>query len=771
MMGGTLALDFARPYGKAQLCEWLHGRLYSASVPESHLVWRADWLLNRSEILDALLDRYRPPLIVRSSAPCEDRVESSQAGRFLSVSSVASRAHLEAAVDAVFRSYGRETPDDVSFVQEMVTDVDCVGVAFNADPETGSPYLIVNYAETNRTDAITSGRDSYSTWIALGRGMSSPPLPALQRLPEVVSEIQAICGLRNLDVEFAVAAGQIHVLQVRELATTAPAPPELGALTAAVTQAGLQMQHIQARAPGLLGKSTAFGVMPDWNPAEIIGIRPRPLAVSMYRALVTDRHWSKRRGDYGYRAVSDTPLLHEVLGVPYIDVRASFNSLVPATLSDKVAGDFIDAALQRLAGRRELHDKVEFAILPTCYTADLEHVLTDRFSGTLPQSHLGQIAHSLRELTRALLENAPIFDGDEQRQVSQLKDRRKQHRRKLTIDRLAALLSDAATLGATPFVGHARRAFIAMDILRSLVRTGALTYQRFSAFLASIDTVAARFQRHKSRLPRKDLLRAYGHLRPGTYDITAPRYDQLPQSYLTATIRAAGAAPGPFVLLATEARAIDAYLRRLGAGLSADEFIRFAATSIAAREETKFEFTKNISEALELIAELFRQRGFTREDASFLRLEDILSGEFDRRQVARVLSDRRTEYATASAAQMPLLVFSPDDLWSFTYGEGQPNYIGRLAIIGRPVRWPTSEPLDGAILMIENADPGFDWIFGTNIAGFVTMFGGPNSHMAIRAHELGVTAVVGAGPTLFNRWRRAGLLRIDPSVRTAEVVP
>ena len=44
-----------------------------------------------------------------------------------------------------------------------------------------------------------------------------------------------------------------------------------------------------------------------------------------------------------------------------------------------------------------------------------------------------------------------------------------------------------------------------------------------------------------------------------------------------------------------------------------------------------------------------------------------------------------------------------------------------------------------------SADPGFDWIFTRDISGFVTQFGGANSHMAIRASELGIPAVIGAG--------------------------
>ena len=42
---------------------------------------------------------------------------------------------------------------------------------------------------------------------------------------------------------------------------------------------------------------------------------------------------------------------------------------------------------------------------------------------------------------------------------------------------------------------------------------------------------------------------------------------------------------------------------------------------------------------------------------------------------------------------------------------------------------------DGNVAVIEGADPGFDWLFSTNIVGLITKYGGVNSHMAIRCGE------------------------------------
>ena len=66
--------------------------------------------------------------------------------------------------------------------------------------------------------------------------------------------------------------------------------------------------------PFLLGGKTVYGIMPDWNPAEIIGIRPRPLATSLYKELITNNIWAEQRFSYGYRDVRGFPLMKTFLG-------------------------------------------------------------------------------------------------------------------------------------------------------------------------------------------------------------------------------------------------------------------------------------------------------------------------------------------------------------------------------------------------------------------------------------------------------------------------
>ena len=69
-----------------------------------------------------------------------------------------------------------------------------------------------------------------------------------------------------------------------------------------------------------------------------------------------------------------------------------------------------------------------------------------------------------------------------------------------------------------------------------------------------------------------------------------------------------------------------------------------------------------------------------------------------------------------------------------------------------------SNAIKGKIIIIPNADPGFDWIFSHDIAGLITQYGGANSHMAIRCAELGIPAAIGIGDKLYESLHEGRLM-------------
>jgi len=78
--------------------------------------------------------------------------------------------------------------------------------------------------------------------------------------------------------------------------------------------------------------------------------------------------------------------------------------------------------------------------------------------------------------------------------------------------------------------------------------------------------------------------------------------------------------------------------------------------------------------------------------------------------------------------------------------------------------------LEGKIILIESADPGFDWIFTRNIAGIITCFGGANSHMAVRANEIDIPAAIGVGEEMFGLYSSSEFIHLDCTKKLIEVI-
>ena len=122
----------------------------------------------------------------------------------------------------------------------------------------------------------------------------------------------------------------------------------------------------------LAGKTTFFSNMADWRFAEMIGEKPKSLAISLYSELITDKIWSLQRKNYGYKNVSPNVLMLNFAGSPFIDLRTDLNSFLPIELEEKSNIKIINLILNYFKKNTYLHDKIEFNLIPTCYDFNIE---------------------------------------------------------------------------------------------------------------------------------------------------------------------------------------------------------------------------------------------------------------------------------------------------------------------------------------------------------------------------------------------------------------
>lgn len=302
-------------------------------------------------------------VIVRSSALCEDSASESKAGQFLSVADVRGAQALGEAADRVADSFTDGDGRNMIFVQPMLKDICLSGVVFTADPNTLGNYYVINYDDsTGSTSSVTSGAgDALQTYYLFHKAACG--VSKLCPVIEAVRELESLFVSTPLDVEFAVDGnGTVYILQVRPLVLRS-APADLGQQAETLGRIYQKVESGQRVKPYLHGKRTIYGVMPDWNPAEIIGVRPRPLALSLYKRLVTDGVWAYQRNNYGYKNLRSFPLMIDFAGFPYIDTRVSFNSFIPRDIDDHLSEKLADYYLDCLERQPYKHDKVEFDII------------------------------------------------------------------------------------------------------------------------------------------------------------------------------------------------------------------------------------------------------------------------------------------------------------------------------------------------------------------------------------------------------------------------
>jgi phosphohistidine swiveling domain-containing protein len=685
---------------------------------------------------------------------------------------------LEAAVQQVVAAYGEAQPTDEVLIQPMLTQVVRSGVAFSHDPNTCAPYRVVNWSEGSDTAAVTGGMGG-RVWQQAANS-AVPPALTFAPIVALLNELLALFGNVPLDCEFAVtreADGEVlWLLQARPLVL--PETPESETAQAARLES---IQRKVARGmqphPFLMGRRTVYGVMPDWNPAEIVGIRPKPLALSLYRELITDAIWAYQRHNYGYRNLRSFPLMPHFFGLPYIDVRLSFNSFIPADLEEGLAGRLVDHYIDRLLDEPTLHDKVEFEIVFSCYTLDLPQRLERLSEVGFAKYEREAIAQSLRQLTNRILHPKDGLWRSDMAKIDTLNARREELLSSSAdpLERIYWLIEDTKRYGTLPFAGLARAGFVAVQMLKSLVSVGVFSQADYDAFMGGISTVSGQLARDRATLDKATFLARYGHLRPGTYDILSARYDEKPDLYFDWEKRSSSLdSVKPFALTLPQMRTIVNQLNAHGLQPDPVGLLDFMQSAIELRELAKFHFTRNLSDVLALITEVGSHYGFTREDLAYSDItafkELHVAATDPKDLLLRSIEQGRTRYADTQKISLPPLISKPEDIWGFEWPETSPNFITQKRITAPVVGCKAREQLAGAIVCIPNADPGFDWLFSHSIAGIVTAWGGVNSHMAIRAGELGLPAVIGAGEVLYRRWSAAQRLHLDCAGRRVEVL-
>ena len=344
-------------------------------------------------------------------------------------------------------------------------------------------------------------------------------------------------------------------------------------------------------------------------------------------------------------------------------------------------------------------------------------------------------------------------------------------------------LEDGRRYGSLPFAGMARAGFVAIQILESLRQVKVLSDEEIHDFRKSVSTVSGQLGSDLYTLNQSEFMEKYGHLRPGTYEITSCRYDEAAETYFdwnssetnSVSRTTKSESKSAYQLSGRSKAKLNSLLEENKIDVDADGLLDFISKGIVYRELAKFEFSKNLSAALVLIADLGEEFGFSRNEMAFVDIATIFSlysTVTDSKALIESSIERgKKSFEFCERLVLPHLISDNSQVYAFKESSFAPNYVTNQSAIGRVTENVTElDELVGSIVFLESADPGFDWIFTKEICGFVTCWGGANSHMAIRAAELGVPAVIGAGPAKFKYWLSFKNIELDCLNRTVRCI-
>ncbi len=740
------------------------------------------------KILDEIKNKFSPyKIVVRSSAMNEDTLDKSMAGCFDSMLNISTQKDedIENAIKQVLSSYKNKTSES-SFNQVLIQphtkDIVMSGVIFTRTLEGNAPYYVINYDDTTgSTDSVTSGVENKS--IKISKFAKKEDIPKkLTTVIESVKEIESLIPKIGLDIEFALnKKGEIIIFQTRPLTTSLKSESDDKKIKNRLDELKNKFNKTSKKQEHLAGEKTILADMPDWNPAEIIGDTPNYLDYSLYDYIITKSAWHEARTTQGYYNVNPAKLVVLFGNKPYIDVRNSFNSFVPASLSKKLHDKLVDSYLKKLKENPELQDKVEFDVVYSCYDLMFDERIKE-LSEEFTKEEINELKSSLITLTNNLILNSKESIPEDIKSVEEMEeDREKIINETTTATKIPQilknskfLLDDCRKKGTVQFSRLARLGFIGKIILKSMIKKEIIDEKFYDNFMNSISTVATKINEDFKTLTSGDMtkeefINKYYHLRPGSYDITSLRYDSNPELLKTIHIESENSTIDEFSITKEQENKITNALKKDGLKFDAKQFLDFARSSFEAREYAKFEFTKNLSDAIELIALAGEEMGFTRSELATLGVEELFNTKTeDRTHLTELwkaaIKERSEKREINKQIVLPPIIFSDKDFDIIRYYIPRPNFITskkiRAALVKIDSENDAIPDIEGKIVMIENGDPGYDWVFTRNIAGLITKYGGVASHMSIRCAEFGIPAAIGCG-ILFDQLKRADGVLLD----------
>ena len=458
--------------------------------------------------------------------------------------------------------------------------------------------------------------------------------------------------------------------------------------------------------------------------------------------------------------------MHTLGGSPYIDLRVDFNSFLPKDLKSNNSNKYINLFLKKINKDQDLHDKIEFNIIPTCYDFNLK---SERIFSR-------EYIIKLKKLTLNLFKNRNQVIQNEKNKIFTLNNliNKIKNMKISEIQKIFFLIHHTKFNGTLPFAGLARFAFINTKIIYSLKQINLIDENELNNIFSNIKSISTSISNDykkllKKKIKKKDFFNKYGHLRPSTYSISSLNFEEGFKYYFNKKIiNQNNSQKKLHVEKLKNYKKIDKmFLKEFK--INFKSFYKFFLETVEIREYSKYIFTKGINEIFKNLIKLGKEIDVDRNDLEFLDIQTIIQANNKlnitkyKKLVKQNIKNNKKDFTILSKIKMPDFITDENSVVNFSLKNQRGNFITKKIIFARPKYLDNKKKqnLNNRIVFIDSADPGYDYIFNHNIKGLVTKYGGVNSHMSIRCYEQNIPAIIGLGEKKFNYFKNQQKIELN----------
>lgn len=725
--------------------------LQKSKIEKSFVFTVINYIEYKEKIISYINKNFKQ-VIIRSSALNEDTKNESKAGFYDSVLNVNSqnKKEIEEAIKTVITSYKKSKHEHLYneiLVQTQTKNILINGVIFTNDIQTNLPYYVINYTSGNTTDIVTSGKGLTQTKF-IHKNVRIKKLSNIYKvLIKAIIEIESLIKEVPLDIEFAVTNNfKVIIFQVRPLVKCNP-------IGIKESKNNLKLAYKN------LGKNILLSDMAFWNPAELIGDNPRYLANSLFETIIMNKSWNDGLIDIGYPKIKGK-LQQNILNKPYIDINKSYKALTIKSIDKKIKEKLFTYYSNKLDQNKHFHDKIEFDIIFSHYLPNFNSYKKELLEAGLSTKEFKNLNTTLLNFTTNLINDYSNIQTNYRKKLTQLIYKQKIYKN----SEISLLISDCKEFGVVPFSTAARIAFISKNIFYSFRKKGLISLSELNIIESSFKTISSELNDDISNLHKKQISLSYfnnkyGHLRTGTYDITSKPYKEI---ILSNGIKEELTSPNQDLSLIKNK--INKFFIDNDININFDNLYYMYKNSMYDREYIKLIYTKNISFILNKLSKIARQKNISLDLISHLDINNLNKLNLDNNSLKKYLKKQKNKFLKRSLIKLPSIIFSKEELGDFNILTSQINFIGTKNIKAETILLnnnSTNININNKIVLIENADPGYHWIFTKNIKGLVTKYGGVASHMTICCNEFGISAAIGCGEK-FEELKKMSSLSIKP---------